>query len=234
MSEELATVFFNLSKRRKANDANGTRAHPVGDVSWRPRRFAVHSQPKAQSIVDDSLHVPPGAPDFPLKQLLDIRVDGQCRSHVIPTASTWDSCLLLVMPGLVPLLSGLAFMDRAHGLDSTGFRRVRWNRDLDRRPAHGPSSRHARTCSGHPLPPLPLHGRMDARNKSGHDGGGAFRRDGKRRDRSRCARPKSPPGFAQWLNRTAMDLFRASPSTVSVRPSGRMDARNKSGHDGRG
>ena len=34
------------------------------------------------------------------------------------------------------------------------------------------SSRHARTCSGHPLPPLPLHGRMDARNKSGHDGRG--------------------------------------------------------------
>ena len=29
--------------------------------------------------------------------------------------------------------------------------------------------RHARTCSGYPLPPLPPHGRMDARNKSGHD-----------------------------------------------------------------
>ncbi len=32
----------------------------------------------------------------------------------------------------------------------------------------------------------------------------------------------------------AKEDLRASPSTASVRPSGRMDARNKSGHDGRG
>ena len=55
------------------------------------------------------------------------------------------------------------------------------------------SPRHARTCSGHPLSPLTRDGRMDARNKSGHDGGGAFRRDGKQGDRRRCARPKFRP-----------------------------------------
>ena len=37
-----------------------------------------------------------------------------------------------------------------------------------------PPYRHARTCSGHPPPPLPPHGRMDTRNKSGYDGGGAL------------------------------------------------------------
>ena len=110
----------------------------------------------------------------------------------IPTASIRDSCLLLVMPGLVPLLSGLALTDTAHGRDSTGFRKVRWNRDSNRRSTPRPSPRHARTCSGHPLPSAPLHGRMDARNKSGHDEGGAFRHDGKRRNRSPLRAPKTP------------------------------------------
>ena len=40
-------------------------------------------------------------------------------------------------------------------------------------PRHA-SPRHARTCSGHPLSPLPPNDRMDARNKSGHDGGGRW------------------------------------------------------------
>ncbi len=35
-------------------------------------------------------------------------------------------------------------------------------------------------------------------------------------------------GLAYLLNRTAVDLFRVSPL---LPPSGRMDARNKSGHD---
>ena len=55
----------------------------------------------------------------------------------------------------------------------------------------------------------------DARNKSGHDGGGAFRHGGKRGDRRRCARPKPPTGFAPWLTRTAVASFRAS---TSARP----------------
>ena len=45
------------------------------------------------------------------------------------------SCPLPVIPGLVPLLSGLDLGDRALGLDSTGFRGVRRDRDSDRHPA---------------------------------------------------------------------------------------------------
>ncbi len=47
-----------------------------------------------------------------------------------------------------------------------------WQDDGDFLPDR-PSSRHGRTRSGHLSPPLPPDGRMDARNKSGHDGGGA-------------------------------------------------------------
>ncbi len=39
-----------------------------------------------------------------------------------------------------------------------------------------PFSRHTRTCSGYLPPPFPPDGRMDARNKSGHDGGNVGRR----------------------------------------------------------
>ena len=211
--------------------------------------------------------------------------------RVIPAASIWDPCLLVVMPGLVPLLSGLYqrhrlrthgktaahivapdlpapaqagdpgpslgpggsfssracpppaaavarvrdgprlggrgdggggsvigsgqrprvldFADRAHGLDSTAFRRVPPDRDSDRRPASCPSYRHARTCSGHPCGRAAEAVEGDARNKSGHDGGRAFRHGGKRGDRRRCARPKPPLGFARWLNRTAVEQVRA-------------------------
>ncbi len=42
--------------------------------------------------------------------------------------------------------------------------------------------------------------------------------------------PGGPPfSLTQWLNRTAMDLFRASPSGAMA--AAKMDARNKSGHD---
>ena len=53
---------------------------------------------------------------------------------------------------------------------------------------------------------------MDARNKSGHDeGGGRVWLTG---DGRQTPRPLENPGgpllgFAQWLNRTAVDLFRA-------------------------
>ena len=73
-------------------------------------------------------------------------------------------------PARGPLLSGLDFVDRAPGLDSTGFRGVRRDRDPDRRPASRPSHRHTRTCSGYPhdRPAEPLE--RDTRNKSGYDG----------------------------------------------------------------
>ena len=65
------------------------------------------------------------------------------------------------------------------GLDSTGFRGVRRDRDPDRRPAARPSYRHTRpsyrhtrTCSGYPCGRSTEAAAGDARNKSGHDGGG--------------------------------------------------------------
>ena len=45
------------------------------------------------------------------------------------------------------LLSGSALAERAHGLGSTGFRRVRWNRGPVRRPVSQPSFRHALSSS---------------------------------------------------------------------------------------
>ena len=76
----------------------------------------------------------------------------------------------IVMPGPVPLLSGWAIWARPVW-SFGGTRRLR--------PASCPPPperplRHARTCSGHPPPLLPSSGRMDTRNKSGHDdmGGG--------------------------------------------------------------
>ena len=82
-----------------------------------------------------------------------------------PRAASW-------MPGTSPLLSGLDFADRAHGLDSTGFQRVPSDRDTDQRPASQPTPRHARTCSGHPCGRAAEAVEGDARNKSGHDGEG--------------------------------------------------------------
>ena len=50
-------------------------------VARQSGRFAARSKPEAQSIVDDGLHAPVGAPERALKQLLDIRVEGQRGSH---------------------------------------------------------------------------------------------------------------------------------------------------------
>ncbi len=97
------------------------------------------------------------------------------------------------------------------------------------------------------VPGISLHrfsrgGRMDTRNKSGHDEracpepaeGGV--RASRARGGSQTPRAPEPPGgppfsLTQWLNRTAMDLIRASLSLLP--PGGRMDGRNKSGHDER-
>ena len=57
---------------------------------------------------------------------------GAC-SVSCPLLSVIAERLPFVMPGLVPLLSGLDFADGAHGLDSSRFRRARPNRDSDRR-----------------------------------------------------------------------------------------------------
>ncbi len=130
-------------------------------------------------------------------------------------------------------LSGSGFAGRAHGLDSTGFRGVRRDRDPDRRPAARPPSRHARppyrhtrTCSGYLSQAAPPGGRMDTRNKSGHDGracpepveGGV--RASRARGGSQTPRAPETPGglpfsLTQWLNRTAMEQVR-----VSIRPLG--------------
>ena len=80
--------------------------------------------------------------------------------------------------------------------------------------------RHARTCSGHLPPPLPPDGRMDARNKSGHDDmrGG---HDGKRGgtlgvdpspDSAEPLETRLNPGHAPCppnLNRTAVGRSRS-------------------------
>ena len=88
-----------------------------------------------------------------------------------------------------------------------------------------PLSRHARTCSGHPRPsaasPAPAYTAMpqdvDARNKSGHDGGGTATGETPVRRNSRPGPPDPSetlryagrsPGRPE-LNRTAVDLFRA-------------------------
>ena len=101
----------------------------------------------------------------------------------------------IVMPGLVPLLSGSDLGDRAHGLDSTGFRGVRRDRDSDRRPAAQPCSRHTRTCSGYLSQAAPPGGRMDTRNKSGYDERGRSGLSGKGRiaDAARPRNPRRPP-----------------------------------------
>ena len=70
------------------------------------------------------------------------------------------------MPGLVPLLSGLGFLDKAHGLDSTGFRRARWNGDSDRRPASLILSSAGRKS------PLPVRGERPGEG-AGRQAGGA-------------------------------------------------------------
>ncbi len=115
-------------------------------------------------------------------------------------------------------------------------------------PCHA-SPRHARTCSGHPCGRAAEAVEVDARNKSGHDGegrsgmtegafghdgGGAFRHGGKRGDRSRCARPKPPLGFAQWLNRTAVELVLASPfSRLRAAPPAPYCCKNATGLENR-
>ena len=69
--------------------------------------------------------------------------------------------------GGVPLLSGLGWVDRAHGLDSSGFRKIESNRGSQRSPSHKPRRYPPTSC---PLPtsswPPPDHPRI----KSG--GGG--------------------------------------------------------------
>ena len=83
------------------------------------------------------------------------------------------------MPGLVPLLSGSALAGRAQGPASTGFRGVRRDRGPDRHPRPGPQTVMPAPHIVMPglVPGISLHrfsrdGRMDARNKSGHDGRG--------------------------------------------------------------
>ena len=120
------------------------------------------------------------------------------------------------MPGTSPRLSGLDLGDRAHGLDSTGFRGVRRDRDPDRRPAARPCSRHTRTCSGYPYGRLAEPLERDTRNKSGYDEracpepveGGAFGHDGQEADRGRRALPKSRSAPPQCLNRTPVEQVR--------------------------
>ncbi len=59
-----------------------------------------------------------------------------------------------VMPGLMPLLSGLIPADGARGLSASGFSTVRASRDTDLRAPASPVAvtpqRHGRTRSGHP------------------------------------------------------------------------------------
>ena len=116
---------------------------------------------------------------------------------IIPAASTSDSCLLLVMPGLVPLLSGSALAGRAQGPASTGFRGVRRDRGPDRRPRPGPQTVMPAPHIVMPglVPGISLHrfsrdGRMDARNKSGHDGRG--------RPERRASKPEWVPVNDRW------------------------------------
>ena len=54
------------------------RRHPE---ARRPRRLSPHPETRAQSVVDDGLHAPVGTPHFAPEQPLDIRFQGQCRSH---------------------------------------------------------------------------------------------------------------------------------------------------------
>ena len=121
-------------------------------------------------------------------------------------------------PGLEPLLSGLDLGDRALGLDSTGFRRVRRDRDSDRHPASRPCSRHTRTCSGYLFEAARPGGRMDTRNKSGYDEKGAFGHDGQKADRRRRAPPKTRPRPARLRPTAKPDSNGLVPGSI-FRPS---------------
>ncbi len=131
-----------------------------------------------------------------------------------------------VMPGLVPRLSGLDFAERAHGLDSTGFERVPSDRDTDQRPASQPTPRHARACSGHPCGRAAEAVEGDARNKSGHDGGRAFRHGGKRRGQEPLRASKTP---ARLHPTAEPDSSGTSPGMTGIRHESQVEAVGISG-----
>ena len=145
-----------------------------------------------------------------------------------------------VMPGLVPLLSGLIFASGAKGLSTSGFPADRAGRGSD---FGTPASPVAVLGLAPPSPTASCPdlfrastlrhrggrgrgrgggGDVDARNKSGHDGWGR----GWPED-ARPARHRPRPwrtARAENLNRTAMDLFRAS--TWVRRYAGRRSCRH--------
>ena len=114
------------------------------------------------------------------------------------------------------LLSGSGFAGRAHGLDSSGFRRVWPNRDPDRHPASRPSYRHTRTCS------TAVRFRF-----GGQSAWLGFNRVSRGSTGSGLG---STPGVPA-LFPSYPDLFR-----VSIRPAEPLerDTRNKSGYDEKG
>ena len=86
--------------------------------------------PAAREFVERPLCEIPGQSRCPFFVMPGL-VPGIFR-HRFPRTAAW-------MPGTSPRLSGLDLADRAHGLDSSRFRRARPNRDPDRRPARRPS-----------------------------------------------------------------------------------------------
>ncbi len=159
-----------------------------------------------------------------------------CRRHPCVSGQDRSRCLELlsamphiVMPGLVPLLSGLDLGDRAHGLNSTGLGGVRRDRNSDRHPAARPRSRHtrlpyrhARTCST-----------AVRFGFCGQDAWPGFKRVSKGPvEPGLRSTPGAPPPFI------VMPSYRHA-RTCSGHPCGRRDgpdgdARNKSGYDERG
>ncbi len=146
----------------------------------------------------------------------------------------------IVMHGLVPLLSGLGFAGRAHGVDSTGFRGDRRDWDSDRCLTSQPSHRHTRTCSGYPYgrPTEAVAG--DTRNKSGYDertclepvegGRPGFTGKGRITDAARSRNPRRTP--VQPRPMAEPDSNGLVPGIHFRRRNGpEGDARNKSGHD---